>query len=162
MPDGYTHGKATIAASVCVAGVLAVTTRQPEAMILGAFGGLAGLFLSPDLDVDQGSLSDTLIRRFGYLGTRVLGKRFAYLFGGICALLWQVYWWPYGKFVAHRSLVSHSILLGTALRVVYIGVPIYLLLWYFSALPILPKIPYWWAFVGLCVSDALHVIMDKI
>lgn len=61
-------------------------------------GGLAflvgGLWLSPDLDTRSNPL-----RRWGPL---------------------QLLWWPYRTLLRHRSLLSHSPLLGTAGRLLYL------------------------------------------
>ena len=62
---------------------------------------LGGLFLSPDLDTYSKPL-----KRWGIL---------------------KVLWGPYRKLIPHRSFLSHSPFLGTALKVIYIIV-IYLLL----------------------------------
>jgi uncharacterized metal-binding protein len=64
-----------------------------------ATGGLAflvgGLWLSPDLDTRSNAT-----RRWGPLG---------------------LFWWPYRRLLSHRSLLSHSPLLGTALRLLWLA-----------------------------------------
>ncbi|MGB5135077.1 MAG: DUF2227 family putative metal-binding protein [Prochlorococcaceae cyanobacterium] len=55
---------------------------------------LGGLLLSPDLDTRSNAT-----RRWGPLG---------------------VLWWPYRRALSHRSLLSHSPLLGTAGRLAYL------------------------------------------
>jgi uncharacterized metal-binding protein len=57
---------------------------------------LGGLLLSPDLDTRSNPT-----RRWGPL---------------------RLLWWPYRRCLAHRSLVSHSPLLGTAGRLAYLAV----------------------------------------
>ena len=66
--------------------------------VASAAGGFlaGGLWLSPDLDTRSNPS-----RRWGPL-----------------ALLW----WPYRRGLRHRSLLSHSPLLGSAFRLVYLGV----------------------------------------
>lgn len=57
---------------------------------------LGGLWLSPDLDTRSNPT-----RRWGPL---------------------RLLWWPYRRLLTHRSLLSHSPLLGTAGRLLYLGV----------------------------------------
>ena len=56
---------------------------------------LGGLWLSPDLDTRSNPT-----RRWGPL---------------------RLLWWPYRRLLSHRSLVSHSPLLGTAGRLIYLA-----------------------------------------
>jgi uncharacterized metal-binding protein len=80
-----------------------------------ACGGLAflvgGLLLSPDLDTRSNPT-----RRWGPL---------------------RLLWWPYRRLLRHRSLLSHSPLLGTCGRLAYLA-----------------------ALVGLEASSWLHLIQD--
>lgn len=74
----------------------------------GALGaGLAflvgGLWLSPDLDTRSNAT-----RRWGWL---------------------RWLWWPYRRGLSHRSLLSHSPLLGSGLRLGYLALWISLLSW---------------------------------
>ncbi len=62
---------------------------------------LGGLLLSPDLDTRSNPT-----RRWGPL---------------------RLLWWPYRRCLAHRSLLSHSPLLGTAGRLLYLAAVILLL-----------------------------------
>lgn len=63
-------------------------------LIAGATFFLGGLWLSPDLDTNS-----LAIKRWGIL---------------------KNLWWPYQKIIPHRSFLSHSPLLGTALRLSYL------------------------------------------
>jgi uncharacterized metal-binding protein len=65
------------------------------AVATGAFL-LGGLWLSPDLDTRSNAT-----RRWGPL--------------------WLI-WWPYRRLLSHRSLLSHSPLLGTGLRLLWVAV----------------------------------------
>lgn len=40
--------------------------------------------------------------------------------------LWVLYWWPYQKIIVHRSKWSHSLLIGTPLKALYIAWPYWL------------------------------------
>jgi uncharacterized metal-binding protein len=57
---------------------------------------IGGLWLSPDLDTPSRPT-----RRWGPL---------------------SLLWWPYRRLLSHRSLLSHAPLLGTTLRLAYLGV----------------------------------------
>ncbi|MBD2549221.1 metal-binding protein [Microcystis elabens FACHB-917] len=65
------------------------------AVATGAFL-LGGLWLSPDLDTRSNAT-----RRWGPL---------------------RLLWWPYRRLLSHRSLLSHSPLLGTGLRLLWLAV----------------------------------------
>ncbi len=65
------------------------------AVATGAFL-LGGLWLSPDLDTRSNAT-----RRWGPL---------------------RLLWWPYRRLLSHRSLLSHSPLLGTGLRLLWVAV----------------------------------------
>lgn len=65
------------------------------AMAAGLAFLMGGLLLSPDLDIHSRPTA-----RWGALG---------------------VLWWPYRRLLRHRSLLSHSPLLGTAGRLAYLG-----------------------------------------
>lgn len=66
---------------------------------------LGGLWLSPDLDTRSRAL-----KRWGPL---------------------RILWWPYRRFIPHRSVLSHGPLIGTSLRISY------LLIWFFLLLVLL-------------------------
>jgi uncharacterized metal-binding protein len=136
MPSGRVHTLAT--------GLLAVGTLPLGDAGLTA-GVLAGLIISPDLDVDEGFIGLAHLRRVGCVGNVLSG-------------FWRAFWYPYSKLVPHRSHISHSIFFGTVARVGYLVLPI--LLANFLGLPLV--IPQWFGmwFIGLCLSDALHIFMD--
>jgi uncharacterized metal-binding protein len=65
-------------------------------MVAAAAFLIGGLWLSPDLDTRSRAT-----RRWGPL---------------------RLLWWPYRRWLPHRSLLSHSPVLGTAGRLLYLGV----------------------------------------
>ncbi len=118
------------------------------AVATGAFL-VGGLWLSPDLDTRSNAT-----RRWGPL---------------------RLLWWPYRRLLSHRSLLSHSPLLGTSLRLLWLAVLVLLAcaalgplgapppgellqrgreLWG-SQRPLLIA-----AFVGLEASSWLHLLQD--
>src|SRR5436305_9344184 len=97
MPDGKTHDKITVIGAVAAVPAWAFLAPPPHEWSVGLtlFGAtlFSGLMLSPDLDLDS-----SIYRRWG---------PFRFL------------WWPYQKIMPHRSVASHSLLLGPLLRILY-------------------------------------------
>ncbi|MFN5194342.1 MAG: DUF2227 family putative metal-binding protein [Cyanobacteriota bacterium] len=149
MASGRSHDRATIGLGLPLA-LLAWPRAGPAAAIAGAAGFvLGGLWLSPDLDTQSRAT-----RRWGPL-----------------ALLW----WPYRRLLRHRSLISHSPLLGSAGRLGLLALWLLLLalvlqplggpapaelagaaqqLWQRQRPPLLA------ALAGLEASSWLHLILD--
>jgi uncharacterized metal-binding protein len=110
-------------------------------------GTLIGLLVTPDLDIDAGNISDTMIRK---------------VFPP-AQWLWRILWTPYSKLIPHRSPISHFPFLGTLFRIGYT----FLLLNLFNLLFSLVSdtvsfVFFWnWSFVlGLCHADVLHYFAD--
>lgn len=103
----------------------------------------------PDLDVDAGNISDSIIRKIFPPAQRV----------------WRILWTPYSKLIPHRSPLSHMPILGTLLRIGYI----FLIINLFSILShlIFDTVSHFyfvwdWSFVtGLMHVDAIHYFADK-
>jgi uncharacterized metal-binding protein len=100
MPSGKVHDRITVAAAVAAVPLwwaCMPPVQQPkdvtEAGALVAATLFSGLLLSPDLDLDS-----SIYRRWG---------PFRFL------------WWPYQKAMPHRSALSHSFVIGPALRLIY-------------------------------------------
>jgi uncharacterized metal-binding protein len=97
MPSGKVHDKLTIIGAVAAIPVWLAFAPRPWDWTAGAtlVGAtlFSGLMLSPDLD-----LNSSIYHRWG---------PFKFL------------WWPYQKAIPHRSRLSHSLLLGPALRLAY-------------------------------------------
>jgi uncharacterized metal-binding protein len=149
MTSGRHHDRATLHLTLPVAG-LTWALLGPVAAIACASGFLVGgLWLSPDLDTHS-----VATRRWGPL-----------------ALLW----WPYRRLLRHRSLLSHSPLLGSAGRLALLAGWLLLLaqglplvggprptelltaaarLWQEQRLPLLA------ALGGLEASSWLHLLLD--
>lgn len=149
MPDGRVHTLTTIVLS----GVLAYASYRvgyPVAQVAALAGGcLSGLLLSPDLDVDRGSISMSHAQRLG---------------GCFVGMLWAILWKPYALLIPHRSPLSHFPLIGTAIRLAYVTLIGLLII---AALRItganLPALPAWWpwSIAGLVLADLLHFILDQ-
>ncbi|MCK5643649.1 MAG: DUF2227 family putative metal-binding protein [Gammaproteobacteria bacterium] len=82
--------------------------------------------------------------------------------------IWHAYWLPYAFAITHRHPLSHTPIVGTVLRLLYLA-PGYLLLTYIigSQLlgldwPIYPNLGYLgYVLIGLMLSDTLHWVRDK-
>jgi uncharacterized metal-binding protein len=140
MPAGNTHNFFVGVAGVGM-GIGCVYLEQDITYTLSLVSGsLAGLILTPDLDVDTGCTSMRLVR--GGCGRLV-------------STLWQWYWLPYSKVMPHRG-ISHTPILGTLTRLVYfIPFLFVFVLWYTHT-------ELWLWVVGLMVSDTIHWGLDKL
>ena len=110
---------------------------------------IGGLWLSPDLDTHSNPS-----RRWGPL---------------------KILWWPYRRLLRHRSLISHSPLIGTAGRLAYLSCLVLALTAVLQPLGTPPPMRLWqlagqlWqqhqslliaAVVGVEASSWLHLIQD--
>lgn len=96
MPSGRTHDSITLYALPVVAGVSFWQTRSGNLTLLVAGGFLfGGLMFGPDLDIYS-----LQFQRWGFL---------------------RWIWLPYQKSLRHRSFLSHGPIIGTMLRVLYLG-----------------------------------------
>lgn len=152
MPSGRVHSAVT-AACALGASVVLYKTGYPLSIITAAGGGcLLGLVVNPDLDVDQGSISNKIVRRSA---------------GCVLGLVWSLIWKPYALVIPHRSPLSHFPILGTVIRLGYL----YGLLWLINyglgviapGAHVWPSVPFWWlwSFAGLALVDAIHFLMDQ-
>ncbi|WP_138501302.1 metal-binding protein [Nostoc sp. PA-18-2419] len=96
MPSGRTHDRITLYALPFVAGITFWQTGSSNATLLVAGGFLfGGLMFGPDLDIYS-----VQYQRWGFL---------------------RWIWLPYQKSLRHRSFLSHGPIIGTTLRVLYLG-----------------------------------------
>lgn len=94
MPSARTHDAITVMCAAPAAAIAYLVTRDAAASAVAVAGLLLGGFMfGPDLDIDSRQY-----RRWG-------------------PLRWI--WLPYRWAIRHRSRLSHGILFGTAIRVVY-------------------------------------------
>lgn len=159
MSSGIEHKQASEQLSWMVAfGAIAVTG---ELMIgaAAAAGCLAGILLTPDLDVGYWARIHAM---------RELKKEFP-----VAGRIWHILWIPYAAAIPHRSPWSHWPILGTVVRLFYLACMLMFLSLFvssaggfqpdmvFSWLDVLAR---WsmthWFIVGLVVSDTAHWLMD--
>ena len=111
MASGKTHKKVSLALSIKVGIAAGVITADPQTAVFTAAGILFSIFCSPDLDIEQMTIS----------------KREAVKSFGLFGWLWAAYWHPYAWLIPHRHWTSHSIW-GTPIRIAYIHLPLIVLL----------------------------------
>lgn len=157
MAKGTTHAIASLVlagSAQLLPPLTDVTLNQSVPLTIGA---LLGIILTPDLDLVGGSISQRQVKRQA---------------GNVIGTLWWALWYPYAKVLGHRSWVSHTPVIGTLIRVVYVfTVPmgIWSLLWYTGIVKAAPPVPalgisdpaVLWCFLGLCASDCLHWLLDQ-
>lgn len=147
MTNGQNHARITTALAP-MAGVASMLIMQSPAIgLCVGIGTLSGLAIEPDLDIATLTHSERrMIRRYGALGRA-----------------WSAFWYFYGLSFQHRSKWTHTPILGTLIRLLY-------LLW----LPLLlglifaPGVTagflfseYFIAyFVGLVIADTGHWLAD--
>ncbi|HBE18269.1 MAG TPA: metal-binding protein [Cyanobacteria bacterium UBA11149] len=96
MPSGRTHDRITLWNLPTVTVLTLFFTKSSDLTLIVSGGYLfGGLMLSPDLD-----LNSLPFKRWGWL---------------------RWIWIPYQKLVRHRSIFSHGVLIGTTLRILYLG-----------------------------------------
>lgn len=157
MSSGLWHNRATIGATLLASGVSLIINPTITPFIL--IGGLLGVPLSPDVD------QPTLNRFEGQLlkSSFPLFKLFGYLHITLFA--------PYSRMFGHRSFWTHTPVIGTIGRLIYIGLfigtirllalPIdyVMLLWQQNEL----NYQYLLAIIGMLILvDTIHWFMDYV
>lgn len=143
MASGKSHCYDSLMIAVGVAGGSAILAAQGSHTnyILMAIGALAGVLLSPDLDQDGLTISETKVLRFFW----------------ILGVLWFLYWLIYAKLIPHRHWLSHMPIIGTAGRLLFLA-PLWWLLFGRLGLEFRPELL--WCVYGLVLSDVVHWIRD--
>lgn len=97
---------------------------------------VANYFITPDLDTDS-----MPYHRWG---------------------LFRIFWWPYKRYIPHRSWLSHSSIISGTLRFLYLLLPFVVgMLWIpvHDPLRFLPYIGILW--MSIILVDTLHVVLDS-
>lgn len=96
MPSGRTHDRITLWSLPAVAALTFLLSQSSRITLIVSGGFLfSGLMFGPDLDIRSRQF-----QRWGWL---------------------RWLWVPYQQRIPHRSLLSHGPILGTALRLLYLG-----------------------------------------
>lgn len=150
MSTGEEHAKASVAAALALVPLVGLP-YGPLAAAAAAGGSLLGIALSPDLDQEGLSAFENKLVKY------TLGLGF----------LWVMVWYPYARFIPHRGWMSHAPVVGTLIRVVYLGSILGLGLgisglWGGDLRPVQDALgpPLGWLLFGLSVSDIIHWAMD--
>jgi len=158
MSSGCVHQKA----SVILAGGFLLGSLFYGPGIEYAAGALVGIMLTPDLDVDNGYIGNTIIeRRLG-------------IFGKFVSKIWDGLWYFYRKSLKHGSELSHFPIISTLFRLGYLYVFLiiipYTIFW--LAIPgawSMESELHWWnvqlaiyyrLILGLMGSDLIHWALD--
>jgi uncharacterized metal-binding protein len=132
MPSGRTHDRITLWSLPVVAGVTFLQTQSSNLTLWVSAGFLfGGLMLGPDLDIHS-----VHYKRWGWL---------------------RWVWLPYRGSMRHRSVLSHAPVIGTTLRVLYLGV--WLLMFGFFSLAIaneVGELGWTWGDVFGVLGRSLH------
>ena len=152
MASGKIHITGTLLLTPLTAGLAwHLTGGDVPTTVLASAGCLSGVLISPDLDMANRTISETVVIRWL----------------GVLGYLWMVLWKPYACLHKHRG-ISHVPLIGTLTRVVYLAV-CYVLLHCvareFYQLDLLAWPQQYWQhglvlFAGLTISDVGHWALD--
>ena len=146
MPNGIVHTRATMITTVAVGALSVCLGATPEQSFIISSGALLGTIVSPDNDVDEGFMGFHIVR---------------VLCGDAASILYQLYWRPYALICNHRGIVSHTPIVSTIIRMVYLFAPLLIIVFTLnyeygrSLLSLLITL-----FFGLCVSDCVHILLD--
>lgn len=150
MPGGKVHSALTLATASGVIAPYAIVQLNGNPYMYVA-GCLVGLLVMPDMDVDNGNISDYFIRKVSRPAQ----------------WLWRLFWTPYALLVPHRHSISHMPILGTLVRIGYIFTVLNIvsLIWWmiFNIIDTVSFIWIWnWSFFfGLAHVDTIHWMADN-
>jgi uncharacterized metal-binding protein len=79
--------------------------------------------------------------------------------------LLKMIWIPYQLMFEHRSVFTHGLIIGTIIRILYVGLIPFLIILFKGELQVVSSIPLniiILSFIGLELGSAVHTISDKI
>jgi len=140
MPNGRTHDLITIATAPAVAGLTYWLTKDPKTTsIIFGFYLFSSFMFNGDLDTNS----------------RPYNRWW----------LFKMIWIPYQLMFEHRSVFTHGLIIGTIVRLLYIGIIPIVFLLFKGNIQTLTSIDlkFWLLlFIGLECGSAMHTISDKI
>lgn len=77
----------------------------------------------------------------------------------------KIIWIPYQLMFGHRSIFTHGLIIGTVIRILYLGIIPFIIIWFKGNLDIITSINLSiliLIFIGLELGSAVHTISDKI
>jgi hypothetical protein len=133
------------AASVVGLGLAAASWRMIDGELLRYSATMTGilvplweLFATPDMDHSSRKMGGTLFR-----------------------CLWVLFWGPYRALVPHRSRWSHSLLIGTPARMLYVwGVPLLLTRQWWQGVDVSMLVALSPFVIAPFVADTVHLLKD--
>lgn len=150
MASGKAHAKASLIAAIPAGLAVGLGLSSILYGIGAALGSILGIALTPDLDQEMTT----------YFEWKLMKK------AGPLAFVWMLIWSPYSLLIPHRSFWSHFPIVGTAIRLLYLSIPIIIFCIWKDCILDLSRIPQvywnlaWGVLIGLLVSDIIHWIMD--
>lgn len=169
MSSGHVHDKLTnditLPCSLFIGVIVFIFSHDLfyglTAFILCLLGIQIQRLFTPDLDIISNKKY-----HMGYYGFYLICRRCGYIPSQIV----RYYWWPYGKIISHRSIFSHGFIIGTLVRLIYLILPMFLLLYiiYPNQFGLnLGYILYYWDYIsyfiiGFFLADCGHLILDYI
>ena len=142
MASGKQHLKATLTAVIPVG--MSYYLISGNAPLTATCGCLAGIILSPDLDIPTKTISESIMGRIPVIGN----------------LFWW-YWLPYAKLIPHRHWLSHWPVIGTFGRLLYMSPLLFITVCGYNVATLLKDVDVVGFVFGLMISDLMHWIMDK-
>jgi uncharacterized metal-binding protein len=140
MPNGRTHDIITAVAAPIIVGITYWTTKDIKITGIIFIAYLfASLMFNGDLDINS----------------RPYNRWF----------ILKIIWIPYQLMFEHRSIFTHGILIGTIIRVIYIGLIPFTIFYFWKDINILTYINWNMLIlvaIGLESGSAIHTISDKI
>ena len=150
MPSGKIHSALTLSTASGVIAPYAIVQVGGNPWMYVA-GCLAGIMVMPDMDVDNGNISDYYIRKIFRPAQ----------------WLWRLFWTPYALLIPHRHNISHFPILGTLIRIGYVFLVLNLInILFRSILSMFDTVSLVWIwdwsfFFGLAHVDTIHFVVDK-
>ena len=103
MANGKIHRASNLATGIFLTATTFLVFERQDLAIAAAIGSFIGYSATPDMDVNHG-LPRSFFTRIPYI-----------------AVLWVAMWKPYSLAFKHRSFWSHSPLVSTVIRALYLG-----------------------------------------
>lgn len=177
MPSGKEHHakhkRYTVAFHIVNIATLLISiiiTKSPWWIIIpiwigSVFGWEQGKYIDPDLDqLDLTIAEGKSIRKFGLAGWLYTGYWTMYAI--LMNIVAYITGTQNGRFGAHRTFWTHSYIFSTAIRFIFINIPVYITLYYmkanlFNQIMAIAMLFHIGNFNGLAYSDALHIYFDR-
>jgi uncharacterized metal-binding protein len=139
MPNHRTHEVVGMTATPAVFYIAAIYLQDMNtAVLLTALYIFATFYLTPDLDIDSAP----------------------YHRWGVFSLLW----YPYKKFIPHRSWLSHSGPISATIRFAYLTIIASVVIYFIAPAYLILTNPFLWIILlyAMIVVDCLHTLLDFI